>query len=154
MKVNKSHHCVYNIHYHFVFPVKYRKGLLDRRIRSSFVEICKEIEQRYHIEFEKIGVDTDHIHVLCSSIPRYSASRIITIIKSITAIEIFKRFPGVKKELWGGEFWTDGYYVATIGEGGNKEVIERYIEKQGKKPSEVQLELFEMNKDTPPLGAG
>ena len=144
MEIKKSYHCVYNIHYHFVFPVKYRKALLDKEIGKYFVEICREIEKRYQIEFDRIGIDKDHIHILCGAVPRYSPSKIITIIKSIGAREIFKKFPKIKKDLWGGEFWTDGYYVSTIGEGANKEVIEKYIERQGKTSEEVQLKIFEM----------
>ncbi|MFH1777887.1 MAG: IS200/IS605 family transposase [Candidatus Omnitrophota bacterium] len=144
MEVIRSYQCVYNIHYHFVFPVKYRKALLDKRVSKYFVEICKGIKERYEIDFERVGIAGDHVHILCSGVPRYSPTRMITAIKSITAREIFRKFPEVKKELWGGEFWTDGYYVATVGEGGNKEVIERYIEKQGNTPKEVQLELFDI----------
>ena len=141
-KVKRSYHCVYTIHYHFVFPVKYRKALLDKDIEKYFLEICKGIQERYEIEFEQIGLDKDHVHILCCSAPRYSPTRIITMIKSITGKEIFRKFPRLRKELWGGELWTDGYYVATIGEGGNKNIIENYIKKQGKKLEEVQLRLF------------
>src|SRR4030042_5571598 len=98
MEVERSHHCVYNIHYHFVFPVKYRKVLLDKEIGRFFVEICGEIEKRYQIGFEKIGTERDHVHVLCSAIPRYSPGKIISTIKSITAREIFRRFPEIRKE--------------------------------------------------------
>lgn len=141
-KVRRSYHCVYNIHYHFVFPVKYRKALLDKNIEGYFLDICKGIQERYEIEFEQIGLDNDHVHVLCSTSPKYSPTRIITMIKSITGKAIFKKFPRLKEELWGGELWTDGYYVATIGEGGNKNIIQDYIRKQGKKLEEVQLRLF------------
>lgn len=144
MEIKRSYHCVYNIHYHFVFPVKYRKALLEEEIGIYFVKVCKEIQKRYQIEFERIGIDRDHVHILCSTVPRYSPSKIITVIKSITAREIFKKFPKIKEDLWGGEFWTDGYYVSTIGEGANKEVIEKYIERQGKTSEEVQLKIFEM----------
>ena len=51
-------------------------------------------------------------------------------------------FPDLKKELWGGEFWTDGYYVGTVSERGNWSVVEKYIREQGMKPEEVQLRLF------------
>ena len=117
---------------------------MNEEIEKYFVEICKEIGKRYEIEFEKIGMDKNHVHVLCGAAPKYSPSRLVTVIKSITAKEIIKKYPEVKKELWGAEFWSDGYYVASVGEGGNKEVIENYIARQGQKPHEVQLKLFEM----------
>ena len=144
MGVKRSWHCVYNLHYHFVCPLKYREVLLNEEIEKYFVEVCKEIGKRYEIEFEKIGMDKNHVHVLCGAAPKYSPSRLITVIKSITAREMFKKFPEVKEKLWGGEFWSDGYYVGSVGEGGNKEVIEKYIARQGQKPHEVQLKLFDL----------
>jgi len=153
-EVQRRSHCVYRIHYHGVWPVKYRKALLDRAVEQCFLEVCRGIQERYEIVFEQVGFDRDHVHVLCSAAPRYSPGQVIRVIKSITAREIFVRFPGLRVELWGGELWTDGYYVATIGEGGNRDVIEAYIKEQGQKPEDVQLRLFEINKDTPPLGAG
>jgi putative transposase len=65
------------------------------------------------------------------------------IIKSITARELFKRYPDLKEQLWGGELWSEGYFVATIGEGGNKDVIRAYVAKQGKSKEHFeQLKLF------------
>ncbi len=51
--------------------------------------------------------------------------------KSITAREIFRQYPEVKKQLWGGEFWTDGYYVSTVGKHGNEDTISKYVREQG-----------------------
>jgi putative transposase len=53
-------------------------------------------------------------------------------IKSITAREIFSKVPSVKKELWGGEFWTDGYFVSTVSEHANEDVIRHYVRNQGR----------------------
>ena len=142
MVVKKAAHSAYEIHYHLVMPLKYRKILMGKEIEDYFVWVCKEIEKRYEIEFERIGADKNHVHVLCSAAPRYAPSRIVAIIKSITAREIFKKFPRLRKELWGGEFWSDEKYVGTVGEGGNKNVIERYIERQGSSPAEVQLTFW------------
>jgi len=75
------------------------------------------------VHFVEIGTDDDHIHFLVQSVPKYSPAKIITIIKSITAKEVFKRHPEVKKELWGGEFWSDGYYVSSVGQYGNEKSI-------------------------------
>ena len=142
MVVKKAAHSAYEIHYHLVMPLKYRKMLMGKEVEGYFVWVCKEIEKRYEIEFERIGADKNHVHVLCSAAPRYAPSRIVAIIKSITAREIFKRFRELKKELWGGEFWSDGKYIGTVGEGGNKNVIERYIDRQGSTPEEAQLTFW------------
>ena len=142
MTVTKSSHCAYQTHYHIVFPVKYRKGLLYPEVENKIKEISEDISERYEIDFEKIGCDEDHIHILCSFHPKYSIGETVRKIKSITARELFKTFPWLKKDLWGGEFWSDGYYVATVGEGGSWKVVERYVANQGKNPETVQLRLF------------
>ena len=141
--VHKSSHCAWQIHYHIVFPVKYRRALLDEEVVKIITETAVEISERYDIEFERIGCDRDHIHLLCSAHPKVAPGQIVRVFKSITAREIFRRKPAVKRALWGGEFWTDGYYVATVGEGGSWEVIERYVRNQGKPKDELrQLKLF------------
>ena len=126
-----------------VFPVKYRKALLDDEVVKIIRQTAVGIEQRYAIEIETMGMDKDHIHLLCGAHPKVSPGQIVRIFKSITAREIFRRKPEVKKQLWGGEFWTDGYYVATVGERGNWKTVERYIEKQEKAREDLrQLKLF------------
>lgn len=104
---------------------------------------CKEIEERYEIIFEKVGIDLNHVHYLLSASPKLSPASIIQIVKSITARQLFLKHPDLKRELWGGHLWTEGYFVATIGEGGNKDVIEVYITNQGKTSKDLQLKLFD-----------
>jgi putative transposase len=139
----KSFHCAYDAHYHIVFPVKYRKALLDNNIAEAIVEIAKEIELRHEIEFENIGCDQNHIHILCSFSPtKYKGGDVVRIFKSLTARELFRQFPQLRKDLWGGEFWSDGYYLATVGERGNWNVVKKYIENQGKTTPATQLKLW------------
>jgi len=95
-------------------------------------EVCLEIEKRYEITFLEIGTDQDHVHFLVQSIPMYSVSKLVTMIKSLTAREIFKLCPEVKKKLWGGEFWSDGYFASTVGQHGNENEIAIYVQNQGK----------------------
>ena len=143
-KVRKGYHCAWQIHYHIVFPVKYRKTLLDSAVTNIIQETAEGIAERYPIEMEAIGCDKDHIHLLCGAHPKVAPGTIVQIFKSITAREIFRRKPSVKKELWGGEFWTDGYYVATVGERANWDTVEKYVRKQGKPSIELrQLRLFD-----------
>ncbi|MBU6431603.1 IS200/IS605 family transposase [Patescibacteria group bacterium] len=115
-----------------VFPVKYGKALLQNHILLAIAKIAEEIAVRYDIEFEKIGCDEDHMRILANFSPKYSGSEVVGMFKSITARELFKQFPLLKKELWGGEFWSDGFYFATVSEQGNWKVVEHYIENQGK----------------------
>lgn len=143
MGVTRSNHCVYDAHYHLVFPVKYRKALLAAGTSGAILEIAKEIEERYDITFEKIGTDGNHIHILCSYHPKYSGSQIVGMFKSITARELFRRFPELRKSLWGGEFWSDGYYLNTVSERGNWATVEKYVANQGKTSEKTaQLTLW------------
>ncbi len=143
MEVKKGNHCAYQIHYHIVFPVKYRKALLRKEVVEEIVKITVEIQQRYQIEMEQIGYDQDHIHMLCGAHPKYAPGQLVRLFKSITAKELFRRIKGLRSELWGGEFWSNGYYVATVGERGDWSVVEKYVKGQGKEKQKlIQLKLF------------
>ena len=142
MAVTTSNHCAYDTHYHIVCPVKYRKALLSAEIVATMRATILGLEERYDLNFEQFGDDKDHIHLLLSFHPRYSIGQVVRIFKSITARQVFAAHPALRKELWGGELWTDGYYVATVGTGGNWAVVEQYVKNQGKKPSNLQLTVW------------
>ena len=117
-----------------VFCIKYRQKLLFDNDRIVFFkELCSEIGKRYWFEFDAIGTDGDHVHVFVGAAPRYAPSNIMQIIKSITAKNIFKKYPDIKKQLWGGHFWSEGGYIGTVGDGVTADIIKRYIEMQGTK---------------------
>lgn len=134
--IHKSHN-VSNLMYHFVFPAKYRRVVIDEKVDKVIKETCEEISKRYEISFLEIGTDKDHVHLLIQSVPKYSPTQIVRIIKSITAKEVFARCPDVKKKLWGGEFWSDGFYVATVSEHGNEKVIANYVKNQGDENNKI-----------------
>lgn len=140
--IHKSHN-VSVLLYHFVCPAKYRRSVFDESFDSSVKDICLEISKRYQIHFIEIGTDKDHVHFLLQSVPTYSCTKIITIIKSITAKEVFKIHPEVKKQLWGGEFWTDGYFVNTVSRFGDEATISKYVKEQG-----VEKEYKVLHKST------
>jgi len=129
--LHKSHNVSVLI-YHFVCPAKYRRVVFDEDVDDVLKEVCREIEKRYDIRFLEIGTDKDHVHFLIQSVPKISATQIIRTVKSITAKEVFTRCPNVKKKLWGGEFWSDGYFVSTVGRHGNEETVSRYVKNQGR----------------------
>ena len=143
---------IYKIHnkslllYHFVCPIKYRRKVLTESVSKTFKDICLEIEERYEISFIEIGLDENHVHFLIQSVPLNSPKKIIGAVKSITAKEIFRLHPEVKRLIWGGKFWTSGYYVNTVGQYANEEVIKKYLQNQGKSKYEKlhrnQLKLF------------
>ena len=128
--LHKSHN-VSVLLYHAVFPAKYRRNVFDEAVDRAVRDVCLDIGRRYEIEFLEIGTDGDHVHFLLQSVPTYSPSKIITILKSLTAREVFKRCPQVKKKLWGGELWSAGYFVSTVGPQGNEHTIADYVRDQG-----------------------
>ena len=94
--------------YHLVFPAKYRRAFFDNHVDQVLKEVCIDIELRYQIKFLEIGTDKDHVHFLVQSVPMYNVTKIVTVLKSLIAREVFRRCPQVKKRLLGGEFWSDG----------------------------------------------
>jgi putative transposase len=130
-------------YYHIQLTIKYRKSLFNQQTENIILEITREFKERYAIEITHVGFDKNHVHILCRFLPKYSGGQVIGLIKMITAKQIFKQVPEIKKSLWGGEFWTDGYYFATVSGKGDRKIIERYIEKQGRKEDIKQLRLFE-----------
>ena len=143
--IHKSHN-VTVLMYHLVFPAKYRRVVFDRAVEEALKDVCLEIEKRYQAHFLEIGTDKDHVHFLVQSVPTYSVTKLVTLIKSISAREIFRRSPQVKKQLWGGEFWTDGYFASTVGKHGDESKIARYVKEQGLEYDQLyknnQLRLF------------
>jgi len=136
--IKKSHN-VSVLLYHIVCPAKYRRVVIDDAVDKVLKEVCLDIEARYQIAFLEIGTDKDHVHFFVQSVPTYSPTKIVTTIKSITAKEVFRRIPAVKKQLWGGEFWTDGYYISTVGQNVTEAVIKEYVKKQGQEQHYKQL---------------
>ena len=138
----RKQHNVSILLYHIVCPAKYRQAVFTREVDEKLKEICKEISLRYEIEFLEIGTDDDHVHFLVQSVPKYSPTRIVRTIKSITAKEIFRQMPEVRKQMWGGEFWSDGYFISTVGSHGTEEMLKQYVKNQGKSNDSNQLRLF------------
>ena len=103
------------------------------------------ISERYEITIDEIGFDKNHIHIFCGSHPSMSPMKILSIIKSITARKIFKNFPKLKKrELWGGNFWSIGKYIGTVGEATNEKVVKRYIRNQSEDKPDAQNRLKQL----------
>jgi putative transposase len=144
---NDIWHWYHNIsepYYHIQLTIKYRKPLFIDKTEQIILETIKGFKERFAIDISHVGFDKNHVHFLLKLLPKYSGGQIIRLIKSITSQKIFKQVPEVKKQLWGGEFWTDGYYFATVSGRGDKSVIEKYIEKQERKEDIKQLRLFEI----------
>ena len=106
-------------------------------------ELFQEISEHHEFLIDTLEVAVDHVHIFLSFPPRYSISKVVGILKSVSASVIFKEHPEVKKQLWGGEFWEDGYFVRTVGDKVTAEVIRKYIQHhREQKTQPEQLELF------------
>ena len=144
--IHKSHNVSVLI-YHIVCPAKYRRVIFDEVVDTELCEICHEIAKRYEIEFLEIGVDKDHVHFLVQSVPVYSPKKVVQTIKSITAREVYRRVPSVKEQLWGGEFWSKGYLISTVGRHGDEQTLKEYVKNQSqdkdyKSLHQQQLQLW------------
>jgi putative transposase len=138
------YHNISEPYYHIQLTIKNRRALFVSKTEKVLLETVKGFRERYAIEISHVGFDKHHVHFLCRFLPKYSGGQVIRTIKSITAREIFREVPEIKKELWGGEFWTDGYYFATVSGKGDRGIIEKYIEEQGRANDVKQLRLFEL----------
>jgi len=110
----------------------------------DFVEECfNEIALSNEFEIDVMEIAEDHIHIFLGFPPRYSISEVVQRLKGVSARKIFGKYPEVKKELWEGEFWEDGYFVRTVGEKVTKDIIRRYIKyHKDQEMSPKQLKLF------------
>ena len=146
MEVKFASHCSYQIRYHQVFCVKYRKKLLKEvAYREYLKQIVREVCERYWFVIDEIGTDWDHVHMFVWSAPKRSPSSIMQTLKSITAKEMFKKFPEIKKSLRGGEFWSDWWYIGTVWEWTNEDIVRKYIQNQWdeiEREQYKQLKLF------------
>jgi len=142
MATKASAHAVYDLKYHFVGAPKYRKAILKGEVGEAAKELLRHVAEAYGMEVDTLEVAEDHVHVFWGAPPRYSPARVVQILKSISARELFARFGWLRQKLWGGELWQDGYFVRSVGDAVTAEVIRRYIRYQ-KQPREIQLELWD-----------
>ncbi len=127
MVLRRTSHAVYETLYHLVWSPKYRRDVLHGEIQQRVRELFTDIAEQYDITLEEMEVSHDHVHIFCSFPPRYSIVQVVTCFKSLSARAIFREFPRIKRRLWGGELWEDGYFARTVGDKVTAEVIRRYI---------------------------
>ena len=125
--VRRWKHAVYDLKYHFVWIPKYRKNLFTKELEEFTKRVFEEIAEEYDFKIDTMEVALNHVHMFMEIPPRYSPSEVVQIMKSISARELFKRFPEIKKQLWSGKLWSDGYFVRSVGDKVTTEVIQKYI---------------------------
>ena len=142
MGIKRTEHAVYDLKYHLVWIPKYRKNVLGSDVSVYLKEVFKRISEEYGFEIDTMEVVEDHVHVFLGAPPRYSPAHLVQIMKSISAKEVFKKFPDIRKQLWAGELWNDGYFVRSVGDEVTADIIRRYIEYQNHEDDSNHLSLF------------
>lgn len=144
MGIKRASHAVYDTKYHLVWTPKYRKWIMRGDLRESIKRYFEAISKANEFEIETMEVAEEHVHIFLSFPPRYSISQVVGILKAKSASQVFVEYPEVKGELWGGEFWEDGYFVRTVGDKVTRDMIKKYIEyhkHEEKTPTQLELGL-------------
>ena len=140
--LRRTRHAIYELKYHFVWIPKYRRKVLNREIKEKLKEIFLQIAEEYDCEIIEQRVMSDHVHLFLSAPPKYSPSRLVNIIKSISRNEIFREFPGFARRCWNKKLWADGYFVRAVGDKVTADEIQKYVRYQTKEKQGIQFELF------------
>jgi len=143
MGIRRTKHAVYDLKYHLVWIPKYRKQVLDKEISDYIKAIFNMIAEEYEFRIDTMEVMEDHVHVFVEVPPRYSSAQVVQIMKSVSAREAFKKFPNLRKQLWAGELWNDGYFVRSVGDKVTADIIRKYIEYQAHEDDSMQLNMFD-----------
>lgn len=131
MEIKKTSHARYELWYHLAFSTKYRKKVFnDERTQEEVALLFREIALHYDLEVGQIQVLPDHVHLSVTAPPRIAPAQAVAILKSVSTKLLFKRYKWLKKQYWGGEVWSGGYFVRSVGTGLTREAIEKYIKEQ------------------------
>ena len=141
--LRRSSHAVYDLKYHFVWIPKYRKRILTPEIADYAKQVFRKIAEEYDMVIDTVEVVEDHVHIFLEAPPRLSPSRIVQILKSMSARELFREFPRLRRQLWGGKLWSRGYFVRAVGDEVTGDVIRRYIQYHEHQQGAVQLSLWD-----------
>jgi len=142
MGARRTKHAVYDLKYHLVWIPKYRKHVLSEEVSEYLKEVFQQIAEEYEFRIDTMEVMEDHVHVFVEAPPRYSPAQVVQILKSVSGREVFKKFPKLRKRLWAGEFWSDGYFVRSVGDKVTADMIRKYIEYQIHEENSLQLRMF------------
>ncbi|MFH1560053.1 MAG: IS200/IS605 family transposase [Chloroflexota bacterium] len=143
MGIRRTKHAVYDLKYHLVWVPKYRAHDLDGEVSEYLKEVFKRIAEEYEFHIDTMEVMEDHVHVFIEAAPAYSPARLVQILKSISAREVYKKFPKMRKAMWSGKIWSDGYFVRSVGDKVTADVIRKYIKYQRHEDNPRQLAMFE-----------
>lgn len=131
MVIRHTSHARYDLWYHFAWGTKYRKTIFIKpETQTRVKELLRAIAKQYDMDIAEVNCLSDHVHFSLGAPPRIAPARAAQILKSVSTKLLFQEFPWLKGEYWGGEVWSGGYFVRSVGPGVTKEVIEKYIKEQ------------------------
>lgn len=129
----KERSYVYDLHYHLVWVTKYRNKALTSQIQKALKDKLLEIAKENEVTVESMEIMPNHVHILVSAKPKLSITVMIKKFKGITGKWLFKEFPELKNQFWGGHIWSPSYYVGSVGQT-TEDVIKKYIKSQKEQP--------------------
>jgi len=132
--MGRTSSAVFNINYHFVWCPKYRKSILKGKIKEFLKDQIDTIAETKNWKVLELKIMSDHIHLFISAPPFDSPTAIVKILKGVTGLRLFKKYPELKKKYWKGHIWSPSYYVGTAGKV-TSETVRRYIEEQERNSS-------------------
>ena len=127
MPVKRTSHAVYDTKYRLVWAPKYRRWIVREDLRRRVEQVFRQIAEDFGFELVELEVAKEHVHIFLNFPPRYSIAKVVGILKSISASQVFREYPELKKYLRKQEFWEDGYFVRTVGDAVMAAVVQRYI---------------------------
>ncbi len=142
MGIRRTKHAVYELKYHLVWVPKYRARILGVKERQYLKKVFEEIAEEYEFRIDTMEVMEDHVHVFIEASPSYAPARVVQIMKSISAKELYKKYPELRKKMWSGAIWEEGYFVRSVGDVVTSEVIRKYINYQQNEDKPSQSKLF------------
>lgn len=129
-KYTHARTCVYNINYHIVWCVKYRRQVLTPQICDRLYELVQDIAKEKGFTVAQCKVDEmDHVHCFISAPPKLSVTQIVKYLKGISGNTLLKEFPQIRTQLWKGQLWNGSYFCETIGSTSEENIL-HYIERQ------------------------
>lgn len=135
--MGKTSSCIYNINYHVVWCPKYRKPVLNGKIKEFIEEQLHTISEARGYKVLNLKVMPDHVHLFISAPPMESPTGIVKVLKGVSSLRVSKAFPDFKKEFWNGHIWSPSYYIGTAGHVSAK-TIQKYIQNQESANSSTQ----------------
>ena len=127
---HSASHCKYLTQYHIIWCPKFRYSVLKKGVDDVLKQILSDVCNRYDYNIKALEIMPDHIHIFVDCPQTVAPCDIARILKSISAIELFKIYPQLKRFYAKcGKLWSDGYFVSTVGHI-SEATVKRYIDEQ------------------------